>query len=99
LERFHERNAGILTTTAAIGPPFIFGFRLQCDSKPLDTYRIAGFIESHSCNTNTRVISFRDQPRKEVELAIRAASSGRIQNAFDLLWVTRLRFHQHADAL
>jgi hypothetical protein len=45
LKRFHERDAGIITATAAIGPPFIIGFRLEGDAKSLDANRIAGFIE------------------------------------------------------
>jgi hypothetical protein len=54
------------------------GFRLQGDPEPLDTYGIARFIELYSRHANARVIAPRDQPRKEVELTIRATHGSRI---------------------
>ena len=56
LQRFHESDPRILAASAAIGPPLIIGFRLQCDAQPLDAYRIAGCIEPHAGNADARVI-------------------------------------------
>ena len=67
MERFHIGYARILTATASIRPAFIVGFRLQRDAKPLDAGGIAGFIEFHSRNADARVVSLRDEPRKEVQ--------------------------------
>jgi hypothetical protein len=99
LQRFHESNTRIFAASAAIRAPLIIGFRLKRDAQPLDAYRIASFIEPHSCNADSRVISPRNQPREEVEFTVRATSGSRIQDAFDLLGVTRLRLHQHSEAL
>ena len=99
LKRFHERDARILASTATAGPPFIIGLRLQCDAEALNAGRIAGFIEPHSGNADARIIALRHQSRKEVQLAIRAASGRRIQDALDLLGIPRLRLHQHSQAL
>ena len=94
LERFHERDSRILAATAAVGPPLIIGFRLQCDAETLYAHWITGIAEPHSCNADARVIALRNEPRKQVELTIRAANGSRIQDAFDLLGITRLRLHQ-----
>ena len=99
LERFDERDTRILAATAAVGPALIIGFRLQCDAETLDAYRIAGVIEPHSCNPDARVVPLRHQPRKQVELSIGAARGSRIQNAFDLLGIARLRLHHDPQAL
>jgi hypothetical protein len=99
LERFHERDTRILATTAAVRPPLIIGFRLECHADPLDAGRVAGFIESHSCDPNARVIVSRCQPREQVELTVWAASGSRIQDTFDLLGVPRLWFHHQPQAL
>ena len=80
-ERFHERDPRILAPALAAGLQLIVGFRFQCDAKPLDSCRIAGVIEPHSCDADARIVSLRDQPRKEVELAIGAAGRGWIQDA------------------
>jgi hypothetical protein len=53
MERLHERDARILAATAAAGPTFIIGFRLQCDTEPLNACRIASYIEPYSCNADT----------------------------------------------
>jgi hypothetical protein len=53
----------------------IIGFWLQCNSKPLDTDRIAGFVEQHSCNANAPVIPFGDQARKQIQLAVESVQS------------------------
>ena len=50
LKRRHKRDARILAATAAVGPPFINGFRFEGDTEPLHPNRIAGFIEPRSCN-------------------------------------------------
>ena len=65
-KRFHECDARILATTAAVGPQLIISFRLQGDTEPLHASRIADSIEEHSYNPDARVISLRDHPRKEV---------------------------------
>ena len=98
LQRLHERDPGILAATAAIGPQLIIGFGLQRDAQPLDARRIAGCIEPHSCNADARVVPFRNQPREQVEFAIGAANGRRIQDAFDLLGIARLRLHDHSQA-
>ena len=51
-ERFHKRDPRILAAAPAAGLQLIVGFRLQCDAEPLDACRIAGFVESHSCNAD-----------------------------------------------
>ena len=98
LERFYERHTGILTAAAAIGPPFIIGFRLQCNAEPLDASRIAGFVESHSRNPDARIISFRYHPRKQIEFPIGSANGCWIQDAFDFHGIAGFRFHQHPQA-
>ena len=99
LEWLNKRDTRILAATAAVGLPLIIGFRLQCDAEPLDSGRIAGLIKQNSCNTDARVIALRDEPWKQVKLAIRAANGSRIQDAFDLLGITRLRLHHLPQAL
>ena len=99
LERFDKRDTRILAAAAAVGPQLVIGFRLQRDAEPLDAGRIAGLIELHSCDADARVISPRDQAREEVKLTIRAANGGRIQDAFDLQRIARLRLHHHPQAL
>jgi len=47
LKRLDERNAWILAAATAIGTALVVSLRLQCDSEPLDAFRIAGFIELH----------------------------------------------------
>ena len=99
LERFHERDTRILAAAAAVGPPLIIGFRLQCDAEPLDATRIAGLIESNAGDADARIIASRHEPWKQIELAIRAADGSRIQDAFDLLWIARLRLHHQPQSL
>ena len=99
LKRLHEGDTRILAAAAAVWTPLIIGFWLKRNAEPLDAGRVSGFIEPHSRDADARVISFRDQPRKKIELAIRAASRGRIQDAFDLLRIAGFRLHQHAEAL
>jgi hypothetical protein len=98
LQRFHKGDTRVFTTTAA-RPQLIIGFRLQCDAEAFDACRIAGFVKSHSCDADTRVISTRNQPWEQVELTIRTASGSRIQDTFYLLLVTRLRLHDRSEAL
>jgi hypothetical protein len=99
MERLNKRDTRILAASAAVGSPFIIGFRFQCDAKPLRARRIAGFIEPHSRYPDARVISLRNQPREEVEFAIGTARDSRIQNPFHFMRVTRLGLHDHAQAL
>ena len=98
-EWFYKGDARVLATTTAVGPSLIIGFGLEGNAEPLDAFRIPGFIEPDSCNADARVISFRDQSRKKVEVTIWATSGSRVQNTFDFLWVARLWLHQHSDAL
>jgi len=56
-------------------------------------------IEPYPCNADARVIPLRGQPGEEVELTIRAANGSRIQDALDLLGITRLRLHHEPEAL
>jgi hypothetical protein len=41
----------------------------------------------------------RDQPREKIKFTVRAPSGSRIQDAFDLLRISRLRLHQYSQAL
>jgi hypothetical protein len=41
----------------------------------------------------------RNQPRKEVQLAVGATSGRRIQDAFGLMRIARLRLHQDSETL
>ena len=45
LKRPNKGNARIFAASATVGSQLIIGFQLQCDAKPLDACRIAGFIE------------------------------------------------------
>ena len=49
---FHKRDPRILAAALAAGLQLIVGFRFQRDAKPLDACRIAGIVESHSCNAD-----------------------------------------------
>ena len=99
LERFDKRDARILAATAAVGPPLVISFRLQCNAKPLDSARIAGFVELYAGNADARIIALRDKPWKQVKLTVRATNGSRIQDAFDLLRVARLRLHDQPQTL
>jgi hypothetical protein len=99
LKRPHKRNARILTATAAVGPPFIIGIGLEGDAKPLYTYWIAGFIEPYARYPDPRIISLRDQPRKEIQFAVRASNGSRIENPFHFMRITGLRLHDYAQTL
>ena len=70
LQRFYKGDARILTAASAPGPLFIISLRFECDAQPLDTYRIAVFIEAHARDANARVVAMGSQPREEVKLAI-----------------------------
>jgi hypothetical protein len=92
-------NRILAATAAAVGSPLIIGFRLQRDAEPFYAHRISGVVEAHSGNADWRVITPRHQTWEEVELAIRATICRRIQHAFNLLRITRLRFHHHSQTL
>ena len=83
----------ILTASAAVGPQLVIRFGLERDAEPLDARRVAGLIELHSCDADTRVISLRDHAREEVIVTIRAANPGRVQDPFDLMRIARFRLH------
>jgi hypothetical protein len=99
LKRPHKRNARILAATAADGPPFIIGFWLERDANPLYTFRIAGLIEPHARYPDPRIISLRNQPRKDVEFTIGTAYGSGIQNPFHFMRITRLGLHDHAETV
>jgi hypothetical protein len=80
LQGFHVGDTSILAAASAVWPPLVIRFRLQCDSEPLDSYRIAGFIEPNSCNSNAGVIGPGGQSREQVEFTIRATNGSRIQD-------------------
>ena len=99
LERLDKGNAGILAAAAAVRSPLVISFRLKRNAEPLDSGRVAGFVEFYAGDADARIIALGDEPRKQVKLAIRATSGSRIQDAFDLLRIARLRLHQHSQAL
>ncbi len=99
LKRFDERDTRILAATAAVGPTLIIGFRLQCDAEPLDSTRIASFVEFYAGNADARIIAPRDEPWKQVKLAVRAANGGRIQDAFSLVRIAQFRLHHQPEPL
>src|SRR5664280_2114433 len=93
LEPFHKRNARIFAAAAAVRSPLVFSFRFERNAKPLDSDRIACLIKLNTGYANARIITPRDEPWKQVKLSIRSANSSRIQNTFDLLRITWLRFY------
>jgi hypothetical protein len=99
VERFDKRDAGILAATCTIRQPLVIRFRLQCNAQPLDAFWITSLIKTNSCDADTRIIALGDQPRKEVELTIRAANDSRIQDSVDLKRVARLGSHHYPKAL
>jgi len=64
-----------------------------------DDERIACLIESHSGNSDARIVAPRYQPWKEIEMTVGAPGGGRIQNSFRLLWIARFRLHDLPQAL
>ena len=98
-ERFDKRDARILAAAAAIRPPLVIRFWLQRNAEPLDARWVAGLIKSNSCDADARIIALRDQPWEEVKLTIRAANGSRIQDAFGLKRIARLRLHHQPKAL
>jgi hypothetical protein len=52
LERFNIGNARILASATTTGQQFVTGFRLQRNAKPLDTGRVAGFVEFYAGNAD-----------------------------------------------
>jgi hypothetical protein len=61
-----KSNSRVFAATAAVGQPLVLGFRLQRDTEPLYSARVAGIIEFYSRNANPRVIALRDKPREKV---------------------------------
>ena len=96
-ERFDKRDTRILAAAGTVLPPLVIHFGLQCDTEPLDSGRITGLIEQDSRYADAGVIAPRDQPREEVELTIRATRGGRVQDAFGLQRIARLRLHHHVQ--
>src|ERR1700683_236156 len=78
LQRFDECNARILTATAAVRAPFVPGFRLECDAEPFYSARIACLIESHSGNSDARIVAPAFQPWKEIEMTVGPPGGRRI---------------------
>ena len=81
------------------GQPLVVGLRLQCDAEPLDPYRIAGVIEANPRDADARIIASRDEPWKQIKIAVRTANGSRIQDALDFLWITRFRLHDLPEPL
>src|SRR5271154_3039110 len=99
LERFDEGDTRILAAPAAVGAPLVLRFWLQGGAEPLDGRWIAGCIELYSRNPYARVIPLGNQPREKVELTIRTTSGGRVQDTFDLMWISRFRLDHHVQPL
>ena len=99
LKRFDERDARILAASAAMGRPLVIGFWFERDAQALDAAWIAGLVEFDAGDTYPGKIPLGDEPWKQVEMSVAATHSGRVQDAFDLLRVARLRLHQHPQAL
>ncbi len=99
LEWFHERNARILTATAAMRRLLVVGFRLKRDPKPLDTARITSLVEFNAGNADTGVVALRHQSWKQVKVSVRSTSHSRVQYAFDLLRIAWFRLHKHSQAM
>src|ERR1700691_3176186 len=99
LQRFDERDARVFAASAAVYPTLIVGFRLQSDAETLDAFWISRCIEPHSGNTDARVVPKRHQSWKEVQRTVRATSGRRIQDAFGLMRIARLRLHQDSETL
>jgi hypothetical protein len=93
LERLDKGNARILATATTAGQSLVVGLWLKRDAKPLDSERISGPIEPNPGDADARVIALRDEPRKQVELAIGAANGSRIQDPFDLQRTAGFRLH------
>src|ERR1700692_4699997 len=98
-QRFDERDAGILTAPAAVGSAFVVRLRLERNTKPLDCTRIAGRVENHTGDADTRILARPDQSRKEKEMTIGATGRSRIDYPFGLLRIAGLRLHDLAQAL
>ena len=99
LEWFDERDARILAAPATVLPPLVIRFGLQRNAESLDSVRVTGLIKLDSRYADAGVVAPRDEPREEVKLAIRATRGGRIQDAFGLQGIARLRFHHQPKAL
>ncbi len=94
-----KRDARIFATTAAIRPPLIVGFRLQCDAKPLHATRVAEVVEQNPCDADARIVPLCHKPREQVEPVIRATHGRRIQDTFGFLGIARFRLHQLPQTL
>jgi len=52
LKRLNEGNARILAATAAMGRPLVISFRFDRDAEPLDSGRVAAFVEFYAGDTD-----------------------------------------------
>src|SRR5271165_3887102 len=93
LEPFYEGDTRVLATAAALRSKFVIRFRLERDAEPLDSAGIASAVEPDASDADARIVTLRDEPRKEVKTAVRPASGSRIQGAFDFVRITRRRLH------
>jgi hypothetical protein len=99
LKWFDERHARILTASAAMRRPLIIDFWFERDAQALDAAWVAGLVEFDAGDTYPGKIPLGDKPWKQVETPVAATHSGRVQDAFDLLRVARLRLHHHPQTL
>jgi len=99
VKRLDKRDAWILTAASAIRSSLVIRFWLQCDAEPLDARWVTGLTKSNSRDADARIITLRDQPWKEVKLTIRTANGSRIQDAFGLKRIARLRIYHQPKAL
>jgi hypothetical protein len=99
LEWLDKGNARILAAAAAVGSPLVINFGFERNAETFYSARISGVIEFYASDADARIVVLCDEPRKQVKLAIRAASGRRIQDAFDLMRIARFRLHQHSQAL
>jgi len=53
LERLDKRNPGILASAAAVRTPLVVCFRLKRNAEPLDSSRVAGFVEFYAGDTDS----------------------------------------------
>src|ERR1700681_2513877 len=77
LQRFDERDARVFAASAAVYATLIVGFRLHSDAETLDACRVSRFVKPHSGNADARVVPMRNQPGKEVQLAVRHTGDSR----------------------
>ena len=92
-QRLDERDPGVFAAAPAVGTLLVLGLGLEGHAEPLDTEGIAVAIEEDPRHADARVVAPGDEPREEVELSVRAADDGRVEDALGLLGIRRLGSH------